>query len=209
MLSYAASCFVRLLYLTYRIKIINENFESGILGKSCKPIYVSWHQRFFPGIMFLSKRKPIAIIVSPSKDGDLISKIVERFGWSAIRGSSSRGGSKAYREIKELAKKSYSLGHIVDGPRGPFGVIKPGLMMLAGKLGMPVLPVIISAEKKWMFSSWDRFIIPKPFSRIIIRFEQPVNVPYYHDRESFDKERLSLERKLYVYYDEADRYWEG
>jgi lysophospholipid acyltransferase (LPLAT)-like uncharacterized protein len=101
-LPYLSLLAVKILYCTYRIKIINGSIEKKILESGKTPIYISWDQRFFPGIMFLSGRKPIAIIVSLSKDGDFISRIIELFGWHPVRGSSSRGGAKALREVNEI-----------------------------------------------------------------------------------------------------------
>ncbi len=88
------------------------------------------------------------------------------------------GGEEALAEIKRLGTSGFRVGHIVDGPRGPFGVIKPGLIRIAQFTGMPIVPTITSARHRWVFSkSWDRFMVPKPFSRVIIRFAEPVYVP--------------------------------
>ena len=198
---------VKILYRTYRIKIINGSIEKKILESGKTPIYISWHQRFFPGIMFLSGRKPIAIIVSLSKDGDFISRIIELLGWHPVRGSSSRGGAKALREVNEIAEAGYSLGHIVDGPRGPAGKVKPGLLLIAKTSGMPILPTIISAEKKWTFNSWDKFILPKPFSKIIIRFDKEIFIPKNAGKEILEFDRMELQKRLFRLYKKIDESW--
>jgi lysophospholipid acyltransferase (LPLAT)-like uncharacterized protein len=207
-LPYLGLLAVKILHSTYRIKIINGSIENEILKSGKSPIYISWHQRFFPGIMFLSGRKPIAIIVSLSKDGDLISKIIELMGWHPVRGSSSKGGARALRIVNEIVKEGYSLGHIVDGPRGPVGEVKPGLLSIARASGMPILPTIISAERKWTFGSWDKFIIPKPFSKIIIKFDKTIFIPENTDKKILESNRIELQSKLFRLYDEADKYWE-
>jgi len=198
---------IKFLCRTYKIKIINNHVESNIFKKGHRPIYISWHQRFFPGIMFLSGKKPIAIIVSKSKDGDLISRIIEMLGWLPIRGSSSKGGTEALRHVKELSKSGYSIGHIVDGPKGPFGEVKPGLIAIARTSGMPILPVIITAEKKWIFNSWDKFIIPKPFSKIIIKYEEEIYIPQNSSQDRLNKFRTEIQNSLFKQYEQVDKSW--
>ena len=199
--------FIKLISLTYRVRILNQENENKILQRGEYPIYISWHQRLFPGVTLLASRKPITIIVSQSRDGDLIAGILKLLGWHPVRGSSSKGGVKALREIKKLAKQGYSIGHIVDGPRGPSGVIKLGLLMIAKYSGMPILPVITSAQRKWVFNSWDRFMIPKPFSRILIKFDKEINIADDISKEKFEDTRLRLEERLEELYKEIDKIW--
>ena len=168
---YIGLLIVKIISSTYTIRIVGPEIEKNILKKKQVPIYASWHQRFFPGITLFAVRKPIAIMISQSRDGELISGIVNRLGWRPVRGSSSRGGRDALREIKTLVHKGYKVGHIVDGPRGPLGIVKPGLLLIAQISGAPIIPTITSAERKWVFNSWDRFVIPKPFSRVISDLE--------------------------------------
>jgi len=207
LLPYLGLLVIRILYSTYRIKVINGSIEKKIIESGKLPIYISWHQRFFPGIMFLSKRKPIAIIVSLSKDGDLISGIIDLLGWHPVRGSSSRGGVKALREVNEITRAGYSLGHIIDGPKGPAGEVKQGLFLIAKTSGMPILPIIISAEKKWIFGSWDKFIVPKPFSKIIIKFDKEISVPKNAGKHVLESNRIELQEKLFKLYNEVDEFW--
>jgi len=154
---------VKIISSTYRIRIINREIERDILKRGHIPIYASWHQRFFSGITFFASRKPISIMISQSKDGELISRIVNVLGYYPVRGSSSKGGRQALREIQRLAQVGYKVGHIVDGPRGPLGIVKPGLLLIAQASRMPIVPVIISAEKKWVFNSWEQVYGSKTF----------------------------------------------
>ena len=130
-LPYVGLLSVRIISLTYRVRILDPEKESDILHSMDSLIYAGWHQRFFPGITLFAKRKPIAIMISQSRDGEFISHIVDMLGWFPVRGSSSRGGSEALRKLKELASGGYKIGHVVDGPKGPFGVVKPGLVRIA------------------------------------------------------------------------------
>jgi hypothetical protein len=205
--SYIGLFIVKIISSTYRVRIINPEVERDILKRGHIPIYASWHQRFFPGITLLASRKPISIMISQSKDGELISRIVNILGWYPVRGSSSKGGRQALREIKKLIKEGYRVAHIVDGPRGPLGVVKPGLLLIAQASGMPIFPVITSAEKKWVFNSWDRFMIPKPYSRVIIRFSDEIRIPRKLQRADFEEKRSSIENTLKKLYIETDAMW--
>jgi lysophospholipid acyltransferase (LPLAT)-like uncharacterized protein len=95
----------------------------------------------------------------------------------------------------------------VDGPTGPLGVVKPGLLLMAQATGMPIVPVITSAEKKWVFNSWDRFMVPKPFSRVIIRFSDEIRIPKELQRFDFEEKRSSIENTLKKLYIETDAIW--
>ncbi len=199
---------VKTLSTTYRLRLMDQEHETRVLSQYGSIVYASWHQRFFPGITFFSGRKPIAIMISQSRDGELIAKVTRRLGWHPVRGSSSRGGMEALGRLKALALQGYKIGHIVDGPRGPFGKIKPGLISIAQFTGVPVVPVCISAQNTWTFNSWDRFMVPKPFSRILIRFGKPVDIARKLQKNDFETARLSLEQCLHRLYQETDRIWE-
>lgn len=192
---------------TYRLKILHGEIEDSIYGKGEVPIYCSWHQRWFSGISYLAERRPISIMVSRSRDGEIISQLITALGWHVMRGSSSRGGMKAFRELLGCLKRSIAVAHIVDGPLGPFGEIKPGLISLAQISGMPIVPMIMSPERTWMFNSWDRFMIPKPFSRVIIRFDKEIYVPRRLGEDSAEELRMQIERRLRSLYKETDELW--
>ncbi len=117
-------------YCSRVMEAMGELLSQAILDSQKKLIYASWHQRFFPGITFFSTRKPIAIIISKSRDREMAARAVDILGWHSVRGSSSHGGKEALEEIKALGSAQYKVGHIVDGPQGPLGVIKPGLLRI-------------------------------------------------------------------------------
>ncbi len=199
---------VKLMSFTYRVKIVDLEKEQRILKDRGKLIYASWHQRFFPGITFFSSRKPIAIIISKSLDGEMAARAVKALGWHPVRGSSSRGGKEALSEVKTLARLNFKIGHIVDGPQGPFGVVKPGLIKIAQAGDMPILPTITSAQNRWVFNSWDRFMVPKPFSRVIIRFGDPIHVPKETCSSEFEEYRLRIEQQFKKDYEDTDAIWD-
>lgn len=206
-LPYGGLFIVKLLSFTYRVRLMNQDKEKKFLDDQKMFIYASWHQRFFPGITFFCLRKPIAIIISKSLDGELIARVVRILGWYPVRGSSSRDGRQALEKIKELVPAGYKIGHIVDGPRGPFGVVKPGMIKLAQVRNMPILPTITSAQNNWVFNSWDRFMIPKPFSRVIIRFGDAIQIPDKLDKDEFEEKRVMVQVQMKKLYEDTDKIW--
>ncbi len=198
---------VSLISKTYRYRLVDTKNEQRVLDAHGSVVYASWHQRFFPGITFFASRKPIAIMISQSRDGEMIARVVDILGWRSVRGSSSRGGVRALKEIRTLTRQGYRIGHIVDGPQGPFGVIKPGLITIAQFAGTPIVPVIMSAERRWVFNSWDRFMVPKPFSRVFIRFAPPIDVPRRLNTHDFEALRQHVEKQFEILYAQTDGWW--
>jgi hypothetical protein len=129
-------------------------------------------------------------------------------GWRAVRGSSSRGGNRALDTIKNLIGQGYKVGHIVDGPQGPFGTVKPGLIRIAQYADLPIVPTITSGENLWVFNSWDRFMVPKPFSRVIIRFGAPIHVPKDLGRKGFEQMQAHVAQTLEQLYADTDAVWQ-
>ncbi|WP_320045232.1 lysophospholipid acyltransferase family protein [uncultured Desulfobacter sp.] len=205
---YAGLFLVRLLSATYRIKIVDLDHEQNILKAGGQLVYASWHQRFFPGITFFSTRKPIAIMISQSRDGEMAARAVHIMGWRAVRGSSSRGGGQALETIKKLIEQGYKIGHIVDGPQGPFGRVKPGLIRIAQSADLPIVPTITSGQNRWVFNSWDRFMVPKPFSRVIIRFGSPIYMHRDMLPGEFEQMQAHVAQVLKQLYEDTDAVWQ-
>jgi lysophospholipid acyltransferase (LPLAT)-like uncharacterized protein len=198
---------IKLFSFTYKVKIVDSKNERDLLENEKSLIYAGWHQWLFPGITFFAKRKPIAIMISRSRDGEFISRIVRFFGWYPIGGSSSRGGGKAFRKMRELTQHRYKIAHIVDGPKGPPGVVKPGVVRIAHATGIPILPTSTSPQEKWVFNSWDRFMIPKPFSRVIIKFGNAIYVEPGQDKNELEKKRSLIQQKLEELNKDTDLIW--
>jgi lysophospholipid acyltransferase (LPLAT)-like uncharacterized protein len=205
---YAGLFLVRLLSATYRIRVVDPDNEQNILKAGGRLVYASWHQRFLPGITFFSNRKPIAIMSSQSRDGEMAARAVNILGWRAVRGSSSHGGGQALETMKILARQDYKIGHIVDGPQGPFGVVKPGLIRIAQYAQLTIVPVIMSGQNLWAFNSWDRFMVPKPFSRVIIRFGSPIHVPRDMGKDGFGQMQAHVTQTLKQLYADTDAVWQ-
>jgi len=165
-----------------------------------------WHQRFLPALAYVTKFrsfKPL-VMISRSSDGELIASLVSRLGLVPVRGSSTRGGREALMDILRAIKKNPGVIHIVDGPTGPKGVVKPGLMAMAQVTGAAILPIIVSANKAWVMKSWDRFLVPKPFSTVIIRWGDPFGVPRGTRPEQLEDLRRQVENAMMEAHAEAD-----
>ena len=196
------------LYLSFlRIRVVGEEAAHKHFLQYGRVIAAVWHQRFLPALGYVSKFrsfKPL-VMISRSSDGELIASLVSRLGLVPVRGSSTRGGREALMDILRAIKKNPGVIHIVDGPTGPKGVVKPGLMAMAQVTGAAILPVIVSAEKAWIMKSWDRFLVPKPFSTVIIRWGDPFLVPRGTRPEQLEDLRRQVESVMRDAHAEADR----
>lgn len=151
-----------------------ENFESiGAAGKV--PIYAFWHDRIFAGTYFFRNRG-IVVITSQSKDGEYIARFIKRLGYGAIRGSSTRGGSKALVEMIRQMRRGLPMAFSVDGPKGPRYKAKPGAVLLAKKTGNPIMPFNVECRRYFSINSWDRLQIPRPFTRVRVVIAKPIFV---------------------------------
>jgi hypothetical protein len=145
-----------------------EDPEKGV-------IYTFWHGGMLVPL-FTERRKRISILVSQHRDGEVVSRIARILGFEVVRGSTTRGGARAAREMLKRAKSGRCLAVTPDGPRGPRHVFQQGAVKLAQLTGLPILPVGIGVERRKELSSWDRFIIPAPFSRCVYAFGEPILV---------------------------------
>ncbi|MBW2416042.1 MAG: lysophospholipid acyltransferase family protein [Deltaproteobacteria bacterium] len=185
----------RLLGLTLRYRIENAEQFEALWAAERPTILTSWHNRLMMGVCFFRRYRPV-IAVSHSSDGDRIAGTVRRLGWDTPRGSSSRGGVRALLGlVREVSSGRVGI-HLVDGPKGPPGVIKPGLMLLAQRSGAPIFLVYASARPRVRAPSWDRMEIPLPFARVHFRFEEPVVVPRDMPPEEVETLRRDLEKRL-------------
>ena len=164
---------IALIGITVRFEIRGwENFES-IQSDGRQPIYTFWHDRIFLGT-YVWRKRGIVVMTSKSFDGEYIARFIQRFGYGAIRGSSSRGGSKALVEMIKAMRAGLPMAFTVDGPRGPRYVAKAGPVLLAKKTGNPLMPFIVEANRYWTSRSWDKMQIPRPFTRALLIIAKPI-----------------------------------
>lgn len=166
-------------------------------------IFVFWHNRIFLLPYLFRKywwargRKRVAVLVSRSKDGQLLSEVLSAFRLQCVRGSTSRGGKEALRELTRLVEDGFDIGITPDGPRGPRYVLQPGCVNLAQLSGAAIIPVSYDLAGKYTFArSWDGFTVPYPFTRCTVRIGTPFAVPREADDAIRETKRLELERIL-------------
>jgi hypothetical protein len=189
---------VRLLGLTWRLDRTGLDAIDAALAGGDRCIFAFWHAGLLP-LVFTHRHRGIAVLVSRHRDGELITRIVERLGFVTARGSSTRGGEEGLAEMLRLGEAGHLLAITPDGPRGPREALKPGVVYLASRTGWPVVPVAAGARSAWVLRSWDRFRVPRPFARVIAAYGDPIAVPPGLDAGEFERWRSRIERALRVH----------
>ena len=201
-LYYLFGWFTRILllavFITCRVqefgRDIAEDYQKKNPGKGL--LVGTWHR----GVMFLIyhfRHQQRVTMASSSKDGELAAQAAERHGWIVVRGSSSYRGFEALKELVRLFERGHSGGLVVDAPRGPAHVSKMGIITAARMTGLPIMPIMWSADRCWRLRSWDRTIIPKPFSRIVLVYSDTLLwVPKRASREEMETCRQRLDAAL-------------
>jgi hypothetical protein len=188
-------CLLRVWERTLRYEIDDR---AGILGKPVAENYIGalWHNRLliFPLVLrrFFPNR-PGAALISASRDGDLLTDAIHRFGYDVIRGSSSRLGASAILQLTEMLASGHDVVITPDGPRGPAYELGQGIVFVAQKSGASVLPMNLEYSGCWRLGSWDRFIIPQPFSKVRVLISRPLCVKPTSTTEEFEAERLRVQ----------------
>ena len=160
------------------------------------PIYTFWHNRVFLSTYFWRQRR-IVVMTSRSFDGEYIARFIQRFGYGAARGSSTRGATGAVVEMVRLMRAGCPTAFTIDGPRGPRYVAKMGAVLLAKKTGNPILPFTITAKRFWQAKkSWDGFQVPKPFTQARVDIAAPIFVPSDVSEDELNAKRDELQRAL-------------
>ncbi len=147
-------------------------------------IYLFWHRNILP-LLYLHRDRGVAVIISASDDGELIAGPAQLFGFYPVRGSSTRGGAIALKEYFSINRER-SLAITTDGPKGPKGIVKKSVLSLAHQTGIPIVPVVLNIDKEWLFNTWDVFRVPKPFSKIAVKYGEPLLI----------EDKCDLEKKL-------------
>ncbi|MFZ3210725.1 MAG: lysophospholipid acyltransferase family protein [Terriglobales bacterium] len=157
-------------------------------------IYPFWHRCLIPAC-FLWRQKQIAVLTSTSFDGEYIARILERFGYTPVRGSSTRGGVRGLLGMQKELESGHAIAFTIDGPKGPKYVAKPGPVLLARTTGLPIICFHIALEDPWVLGkSWDQFMIPKPFSRALLRISKLIHVP--PDAQDLDRYQNKMQAAL-------------
>ena len=191
----------RVLQLWVRTLRCEIDDRAGVIGKPVDQTYIGalWHNRLllFPFVLrrFFSDRHGAALI-SASRDGELLADAIKRFDYDVVRGSSSRLGASAILQLTEVLASGRDVVITPDGPRGPVFELGPGIIFLAQKSGAAVVPFNMEYSSYWRIKSWDRFIVPRPFSKVRVIIGQPHRVKSTSTDEEFEAERLRLQNAL-------------
>jgi len=173
--------------------------RADVVGKPVTENYIAalWHNRLLLISFALKKflpQRPGAGLISASRDGDLIADLTQRFGFEVVRGSSSRLGASALRELENVLASGRDILITPDGPRGPAYELGPGIVFLAQRTGAAVVPINMEFSRCWRVNSWDGFILPRPFAKVRVIFGPAHRVRATTTPEEFEAERLSLQK---------------
>lgn len=198
---------LRLLLKTCRVTIDSPREVQAYLVERQPAIAVTWHRGAIFFLYLFGPYRP-AIMVSRSKDGELLARFISLMGGIPVRGSSSRGGGEALHTMADLVKKgevSFA-ATVADGPRGPRYQAKPGMIKLAAMTGLPLLPIMWSADRVWTFTkAWDRAMLPKPFARVVAKAGRELRFPPDMDRAQLAAACAELDQELNRLRDELDQ----
>jgi len=158
-------------------------------------IYATWHGRMLISI-FHHRGQGIRVMVSQHRDGEFIARVIRHLGYEPIRGSSSQGGARALKEMLDRAADGTDMAITPDGPRGPRCRVQPGVIYLAKLTGRPIIPLTSGAGRGRLLSSWDRLLLPYPFSRCVVLYGEPIWVPADSFPEELEERRRELEDRL-------------
>jgi lysophospholipid acyltransferase (LPLAT)-like uncharacterized protein len=193
---------VRVIGMTLRVRITYA--PGAIEPYFVEPaIYPFWHRCIMPAA-YAFRNKRIAVLTSRSADGEYIAAIIERLGFKAVRGSSSRGGAAGLRRLQDEIAAGRAVAFTIDGPRGPRYVAKRGPVLLARMTGAPIIPFYVAVEDPWVLPSWDAFMIPKPFSRAVAHFVPPLQIAPGADDAEIERVHAAMQRALERVRDEAE-----
>ena len=189
-----------------RTTVLGEERYKELRSEKKPVIILIWHGRIFFAPYFF-RRRGIMPLVSPSEDGEIIAQIVTRWGYKALRGSSSHSIIKAWNEMKKELENGGELIIVPDGPRGPGRKMKPGAVKLAKETGAYLVPFTFSSSKRKTLKSWDSFLIPKPFTRFVAIYGNPIFVESNLNKEELKIKRQEVEESMLELDQEADSHF--
>lgn len=203
-ISFVGWALIRVIGRTLRLQVEEPDRFRAIRDRKETLILAFWHNQIFIAT-YVFRELDIAVITSQHFDGEYIGRIINLFGYEAVRGSSTRGGVRALLDLKRRLVKGQMIGITCDGPKGPRYRAKPGPVFLSRKTGLPIVPFHLEPEKFWALKSWDRFRIPKPFSRVVLKLGKPLVVAETEDEEEgLTRLQAEMERLLSL----GSEYWQ-
>lgn len=183
------------LFGTLRTTVLDPDPAEPFRARGEGVIYVLWHGRLLP-LAHHHRKQQVVTLVSRSGDGEYIARVLAHWGYGFVRGSSSRGGDRALRELVRLVRSGRTVSVTPDGPRGPREQVKPGALLVAQLTGRPLIPAAAGASAAWWFGKWDRFLVPKPFSTIRVSYGTPQFVPRDGGPEALENAARNVQEQL-------------
>ena len=177
---------IRALAVTWRIETVNGEPLAAARRDGQRVIFALWHGELLP-LLWHQRGEDVAIVISDHRDGEIIAQIAESLGYSTVRGSSSKGGSRALIGLMREIDAGRDGAITPDGPRGPARVFAPGAVVAAYRTGALIAPIRAHASRSWRLKSWDRFLIPKPFARVRVSFGPLTGVDAASPREAAEQ----------------------
>lgn len=194
-ISFIGLLFVRLLAFTMKFDKKQIEFGRNYSKNGNNVIYAFWHAEMLM-VGYSYRNLKIQALVSQHRDGGYLDEPLKSLGYQTIRGSSTRGGARAMVKLTKIVRKGHSVLITPDGPRGPRHIVQPGVIFLAKKAGIPILPVKTTISRYWRLSSWDKFIIPKPFAKFQFNYGELIHIPPDLNNQDLQKYCVILENAL-------------
>lgn len=190
-------------FATIRLRWSGGRYADPSPDRRESVIFVFWHQRLLC-FVYTHRWRGGHVLISRSRDGEIIARLLAGLGFSPVRGSSHRRGGEAVRELLGLARDGRDVGITPDGPRGPGRVFKPGAIYLASRTGLPIVPLTVTYRHRWTLPSWDGFQLPWPFTWAVVHAGDPILVPPELDGDGVEAWRLRLQTALSRLTNETD-----
>jgi len=195
---------IRALARTWRIEWIGMEHHDACRADGGSVIFTFWHGRLLP-LTYTHRDRAIQILISRHRDGEIIRQVTGRLGFGSVRGSTGKEGARAILQMARRGADGFDLAITPDGPRGPREVAQAGVVLIAQRSGLPVLPLTSASSRGLTLRSWDGFRIPAPFSRVVVGYGPPIRVPRELDAEEAESYRLQIETAVADLKVEADR----
>lgn len=195
LVSWLVPALLKLIGCTLRPIITYEEGAIRDLDDLYPGIFPFWHRCVLPATWLFRQRR-IAVLTSQSLDGEFIARVIQRFGYLPVRGSSTRGGQRALREMDGMLRDQQAVAFTIDGPRGPRFVAKKGPVLLARTSGAPITAFYVAVERAWVLNTWDKLVIPKPFSTIYVRVARKIFVAPHAGETAMQQSHAEMQAAL-------------
>ena len=199
---------MKILGRTVRFEVINPEIPKSFWERGIPFLLVFWHGRLLM-ILHSYEGKKAGFLASPHRDGQVVGKALQRFGFHMILGSTNRKGFSAFKKIFKALQNGSDVAVTPDGPRGPRYKAQIGVIELSRLTGSSIVPVTFGASKKIIFKTWDRFLLPYPFSKGVFIWGEPIQVNPNGDRAHVEEKRVLLENRLNEITEQADHYFDS